>query len=101
MKQKEVEMTSKIHQERLRKNNRLLKAAGSDVSLHITPSNMFCLRGDGRFCAYAKIPQERKAALGDSQPDVKDVKSLAHFEAESIYFHQDQEIKGDNNSAIS
>ena len=86
-------MTSKIYQERLRKSNRLLKAAGPDSLLHIKASNMFCLRGDGRLCAYDKIPQERKAALGDSQPDVKDVKSLAHFEAESIYFHQDQEIK--------
>ena len=93
MKQKEVEMTSKIHLEGLRKGNRLLKAAGSDVLFHTKPSNMFCLRGDGRLCAYAKTLQEGKTALGDSQPDVKGVKSLAHFEAENIYFHQDQEIK--------
>jgi len=93
MKQKEGEMTSKIYQERLRKSNRLLKAAGPDALLHIKASNMFCLTGDGRLCAYAKTLQEGKVAAGDSQPNVKDVKSLAHFEAENIYLHQDQEIK--------
>jgi hypothetical protein len=76
MKQNEVEMTNKIYQERLRKSNRLMKAAGPDVLLHTKRSNMFCLTGDRRLCAYAKIPQEGKMTLGDPEPDVKDVKSL-------------------------
>ena len=37
MKQKEVEMTSRICHERLRKNNRLMKAAGPDVSFERLP----------------------------------------------------------------
>ena len=78
-------MTHKIYQERLRKSNRLVKAAGPDVLLQTKPANIFCLTGDGRLCAYAKTPQEGKVALGDPQTDVKDVKSLAHFEAENIY----------------
>jgi transcriptional regulator with PAS, ATPase and Fis domain len=70
-----------------------MKAASPDVLLHTKPSNMFCLTGDGRLCAYAKIPQEGKVALGDPQIDVKDVKSLAHFEAENIYFRQEIKIR--------
>jgi formate hydrogenlyase transcriptional activator len=89
MKQKEVEMSNRICQERLRKNNHLTKEACPDVLLHTKPSNMFCLTGDVRLCAYAKIPQKGKVALGDPQTDVKDVKSLVHFEAENIYFRQE------------
>ena len=81
-------MTNKTYQERLRKSNRLMKGADPDVLLHTKPSNMFCLTADGRLCAYAKIPQEGKVALGDPQTDVKDVKSLAHFEVENTYFRQ-------------
>jgi hypothetical protein len=53
---KKNEMTNKIYQGRLRKSNRLTKAAGPDVLLHTKPSNMFCFTVDGRLCAYAKIP---------------------------------------------
>jgi hypothetical protein len=34
-----------------------------------------------------------EVALGDPQTDVKDVKSLAHFEAENICFRQKNKIK--------
>jgi len=49
--------------------------------------------GDERLCAYAKIPQEGKVALGDPQTNVKDVKSLAHFEAENIYFRRPGNVR--------
>jgi len=86
-------MTNKIYQERLRKTNRLIKVTGPDVLFHTKPSNMFCLTGGGRLCAYAKIPQEGKVALGDPQTDVKDVKSLVHFKAENIYFRQEIKMR--------
>jgi len=31
--------------------------------------------------------------LGDPQTDAKDVESLAHFEAENIYFRQENKIR--------
>ncbi|MGZ3568859.1 MAG: hypothetical protein ACXU9W_08685 [Thermodesulfobacteriota bacterium] len=86
-------MINKIFQERLRKRNRLMKAAGPDVLSHTKPLNMFCLTGDGCLRAYAKIPQEGKVALGDPQTDVKNVKSLAHFEAENIHFRQEIKMR--------
>ncbi|MGZ3539524.1 MAG: sigma 54-interacting transcriptional regulator, partial [Thermodesulfobacteriota bacterium] len=86
-------MTNKIYLERLQKSSRLMKAAIPDVLLDTKPSNMFCLRGGGRLGAYAKIPQEGKVALGDPQTDVKDVKSLTHFDAENIYFRQEIKLK--------
>jgi acetyl esterase/lipase len=52
-----------------------MKAAGPDVLFHTKPSNMFCLTGDGRLCAYAKIPQEGKVALGDPPADVKEMEA--------------------------
>ena len=70
-----------------------MKAAGPDVLPHTRPSNMFCLTGDAHLYAYAKIPQAGKVALGDLQTDDKDVKSLAHLEAENICFRQENKIK--------
>ena len=86
-------MTNKIYRERPRKSNPFMNAAGPDVPLYTKPSNMFCLKGDGRLCVYSKIPQEGKVALGGPRTDVKDVKSLAHFEAENIYFRQEIKMR--------
>jgi len=86
-------MANKLCQERLRKSNLLMKAAGPVVLLNSKPTNMFCFIGHGCLCAYAKIPQERKVALGDPQTDVKGVKSLAHFETENISFRQEIKMR--------
>src|SRR5512137_2321983 len=73
-------MTKKIYQERLRKCNRLMKAAGIDVLLLSKPANMFYLTGDGRLCAYAMITGDGQVALGVPVTDVEDVRARAHHD---------------------
>lgn len=72
-------MVSDHYRVRLKRCSRLMKAADLDILLLTKPSNMFYLTGDGRLCAYAMITRKGKVALGVPETDVKDVKSLAHF----------------------
>ncbi|MDP2728431.1 MAG: Xaa-Pro peptidase family protein, partial [Dehalococcoidia bacterium] len=73
-------MISNIHQGRLGKCSKLMKAAGLDALLLTKPANMFYLSGDGRLCAYAMVTQDGRVALGVPMTDVEDVKGVAHFD---------------------
>lgn len=73
-------MNNIVYKDRIRRCCRLMKSANLDILLLTKPSNMFYLTGDGRLCAYAMITQSGKVGLGVPQTDVKDVKSLAHFD---------------------